>query len=226
MAKQPPFAVLFDMDGVLLDTMPASIHARKTLAPTYGFTSEEMKQHSKPGRSLRDFYLTLQKFRPFDADFDSFADSMLKEVFAYLEKHSRDTDPALTTFLKELQAHHIPIAVGTSALKRSAHHKLALVNLKDSFDVIITADDVERHKPHPDIYLEAARHLNVDPSRCVVVEDAVDGIDAGKAAGMKVIGFSKYVTDVENLKKADLIVDDFSKLDYQTLQQLVTGKSV
>lgn len=211
------------MDGVLTNTVPGSLYARKALASKYGFTPEEMMQNSKPGRSLLDFYRTLQKLRPFDADFDSFADAMLKEMFVYLEKHKQPADPQLLHFLAELRRHNIPIAVGTSALRRSAMRKLALVNLQDAFDKIVTANDVDRHKPHPDVYHEAANQLGIESNRCIVVEDAPDGVEAGKAAGMKVIGFSKYITDASKLKKADLVVPEFSKLNYQILLQLVNG---
>lgn len=220
---KPPFAVLFDMDGVLMDTVPASMHARRVNAKLFGFTPDEMVQRSKPGRSLHDFYDTLQNMRPFKANFDEFSDRMLEEVFAYLEKHQNDTDPNLITFIEDLKTRHIPLAVGTSALKRSALRKLEIAKLRAYFDEIVTADDVKRHKPHPDIYHEAARRLGVPPEQCIVIEDAVDGITAGKTAGMKVVAYTKYVSDASALTDADITVNDYTALNYDKLLQIIKG---
>lgn len=218
---KPPFAVLFDMDGVLMDTVPASMHARRVNATAFGFTPEEMMEHSKPGRSLRDFYNTLQCIRPFKASFETFSDQMLQEVFAYLEKHQGGTDPNLVTFIENLKEEGIPLAVGTSALRRSTLKKLELAKLRQYFDVIVTADDVEHHKPSPDIYLEAAKRLQMPGNVCIVIEDAADGIAAGKAAGMKVVAYTKYVPDTSVLAGADLIVGDYAKLNHQTLLRII-----
>lgn len=222
MAK-PPFAVLFDMDGVLLDSVEASMHARRQNAHLYGFTPGEMMAHSKPGRSLRDYYQALQQVRSFPVSFDDFANGMLEVVFDYLKKHSHGADPALVAFIRDLRAHNIPVGVGTSALKRSALKKLKIVQLHQTFDVVITADDVERHKPHPDIYQEAARQLNMPAQRCVVIEDALDGLTAAKTAGMKTIGYSKYALYPKDLAVADMVADDFSKLSYKKLSALFSA---
>lgn len=226
MKNNPPFAVLFDMDGVLLDSVEASMYSRRQVANLFGFTPDEMMQHSEPGRSLRDFYDTLQKVRPFTASFKEFSDHVLEAVFAYLKEHVTGGEPALMHFLDELQARHIPIALGTSAIKRSALRKLELAGLGGRFEVMVTADDATRHKPHPEIYQKAANNLGIPPEKCIVIEDAASGIKAGHAAGMKVIGFSKFVKNLDALQQADLVVADFSELSYEKLSQLVSGQRV
>jgi beta-phosphoglucomutase len=218
---EPPFAVLFDMDGVLINSTDASWHSREIMADKFGFTFEEVHSQSRRGGSLRDFYLKLQKLRPFDVDFDTFADAWLAANFAYLEQRIDGGDPATIHFIEDLRTHGIPFALGTSALSRSAKRKLALVELHDHFEIMVTAEDVERHKPHPDVYLEAARRVGVAPKQCIVIDDAEAGIESGKAAGMKAIGFSKYVENLETLAKADLVVNDFSELTYNKLLKLV-----
>lgn len=221
--KVPPLAVIFDLDGVLIDSYAASVYSQNFIGKTYGFTLDEITSNSKRGGSLRDFYRALQKLRAFDTDFDTFADTMLEAYFSYLGQHTQGLDAALATFLEGLKKHGIPIAVGTSALKRSALRKLQLAGLDGTFEVIITADDVERHKPNPDIYIEAAKRLGVNPKYCVVIEDAAAGIEAAHAAGMKAIGFSKYVEDLRTLQKADWVVPDFSELDALKLKRFMLG---
>lgn len=221
MTAAPPLAVIFDIDGVLINSHAATVYSQQLMGEKYGFTVDEVKSCSKPGRSLRDFYLALQKIRPFKSDFDTFADMLLSANFSYLEKHTHGLTAGLAAFLDGLKKHGIPIAVGTSALKRSALRKLKLAGVDGAFTVIVTADDVERYKPNPDIYLEAAEQLGVNPRHCIVIEDAEAGIEAGKAAGARVIGFSKYVEDLATLQKADWVVADFSELNVTKLKKFI-----
>jgi HAD superfamily hydrolase (TIGR01509 family) len=219
---KPPFAVVFDMDGVLINTEPVHEQVNITVAKHFGLSPDVMNSISRPGRSMRDFYLELQKLHPFDADFETYSEKTLETMFIELEKTINGPDPQLIAFLHHLREQGIPVAVGTAALKRSAARKLGVVKLHNEFDVIVTADDVERHKPHPDVYLETAKRLGIKPAKCIVIEDAGSGIQAAHAAGMKVIGYGKYVNDPATLKHADLVVSEFSKLNYSTLLQLVT----
>lgn len=219
--NKPPFAVLFDLDGVLIDSHGASLHAQTVTGTKHGFTKEEIQASNKRGGSLKDFYLNLQKLRSFEVDFDTFADAHLEANFAYLKKLATETNHAAAKFIENLREHNIPVALGTSALERSAKRKLAMVGLHDHFEIMVTSNDVERHKPHPDVYLEAAKRVGVPPKRCIVIEDAEAGIQSGKAAGMKVIGLSKYVDDTTSLKQADMVVADFPELSYRKLLKLV-----
>ena len=99
-----------------------------------------------------------------------------------------------------------------------ARHKK--FNLSDNFDVVVSAaDDVKNGKPAPDIFLKAAEKLNVKPEECVVVEDALNGIKAAKAAGMKCIANTNSFPK-DKLTEADLIIDNFNELTIDTIKQL------
>jgi HAD superfamily hydrolase (TIGR01509 family) len=219
-----PFAVLFDMDGVLINTEPSHDVAHEFIRERYGFSKEEMKQAFGRGGTLRGSYEALQKLRPFGTSFDAFADEMLTEVFKHLETQVNEADPALVAFLKRLHRHLIPIAIGTSALRRSSAHKLAVIKLQDHFDVIVTSEDVTHAKPNPDVYLSAAQKLQMPASKCIVIDDTKKGVAAGKAAGMKVIGFSKYNANLDSFTEADTIASGFGELSHERLLGLITGK--
>ena len=219
-----PFAVLFDMDGVLIDSEPAHKAAHLVIRKRYGFTEDEVNRAWEKGSTLRHYYQEMQAIHPFTASFDDFADELLAEVFAHLEANIQGADPDLLLLLRELRQHKVPVAVGTSALRRSSARKLAIVKLHDEFDVIVTSEDVVNAKPAPDVYLLAAQKVGVAPDRCIVIDDTKGGVAAGKAAGMKVIGYSKYASDRQTLAQADLIVDDYGQLSYDRLLQLVSGK--
>lgn len=218
-------AVIFDIDGVLINTEPAHTAAHAAVAELYGFTPAEMKATKVRGSSLHDHYHALQQVRPFAATFASFSETVLAALFEQLNIYDQKPDPGLVPLLRALKQQRIPVGVGTSALRQSAKRKLAAVKLEDVFDVLIASDDVERAKPEPDIYLAVARLLKVNPEYCVVIEDAAAGIQAGKAAGMKTIGYTTYTPEPEKLHEADLRIHSFNELSVEGLYRLVQTKS-
>jgi HAD superfamily hydrolase (TIGR01509 family) len=100
-------------------------------------------------------------------------------------------------FVEALARDDVPRAVATSATRRDLDRVLVDLGLRRYFDVAVTADDVRWGKPHPDVYLRAAAGLGVDPSACLVFEDAVVGVQAARAAGMRVIGVTSAHTSAE-----------------------------
>lgn len=87
----------------------------------------------------------------------------------------------------------VPLAIASGGAASSIKKTIELLSIGDRFDVIVTRDDVSRGKPHPDIFLRAAAMLRVEPHRCLVYEDADEGIEAGMAAGMRVIDIRPYI---------------------------------
>ena len=96
----------------------------------------------------------------------------------------------VVAFVDELAARRVPRAVATSASRYDADRLLGRTGLRDRFDVVVTAEDVRRGKPDPEVYLLAARGLGLPPAHCLVFEDAVVGVQAARSAGMRVIGVS------------------------------------
>jgi HAD superfamily hydrolase (TIGR01509 family) len=113
-------------------------------------------------------------------------------------------------FVDALARDRVPRAVATSATRRDLDRVLAELGLRRHFDVVVTADDVRRGKPHPEVYLRAAAALAVPPGACVVFEDAVVGVQAARAAGMRVIGVTSAHTAAELVGAgAERAVPDF-----------------
>ena len=94
------------------------------------------------------------------------------------------------------------------------------MDIYDQFEVVVGAEDIEKHKPHPDVFLEAAKRLNVDPSYCVVFEDAPMGIEAARRGNMKVVVKITEFQSAEDLSAADLIINDFSEINIKKLGEL------
>ncbi len=113
------------------------------------------------------------------------------------------------------------IAVATSSTRKRAEKILNLLEIKDKLNILVTAEEVEKHKPNPDIFLKTAEELNIEPKDCIVFEDAVNGIQAAKKAGMRSIAVLTEYTKKEDFENmADLVIKDFSEVDIGLLERL------
>ncbi len=135
---------------------------------------------------------------------------------AILQDAGIETLPGVTEFLTALRAAAIPCAIASSTDYENIRVALDLIQLGDCFDAIISAEDVSRGKPDPQVFLLAAQKLAVPPTRCVVFEDAIVGIEAGHAAGMKVVAVATTNAPVA-LDAADRVV---TRLDQLSVREL------
>jgi len=111
----------------------------------------------------------------------------------------------------------IKLAVASSSHKRMIEYVLKKLKIIDLFDSIVGAEDIDRSKPDPEIFLISAKRLNVKPEECIVVEDSKLGVEAAKKAGMKCLGYINPSSGKQDLSKADFVAEDFCKLDIQKL---------
>ena len=122
--------------------------------------------------------------------------------------------PSAKKVLQELQRMNLSLAIATSSVSASARPFLERHKLTPFFDVIVTGDEIERGKPHPDIYMRAAEKLGLAPDACLVIEDALSGIAAAKAAQMRVAAIpdTRFVNPREYQKKADYVLGGLSEI--------------
>ena len=180
-------AVLFDMDGVLVDSTDAHVAAWTQFLEERGIPVPEGGVRSLFGRRAQEALAMLLDREP-DAPIVRAALAELEGyATALLADHAPGERlvPGAPELIHELLGAGWKVAVGTSARRHVAEH--ALGALLPAFDVVVTAEDVSRGKPDPAVYLAAARRLAVPADACVVVEDAVAGVQAGVAAGMYVV---------------------------------------
>lgn len=210
-------AIIFDMDGVLIDT-PKFVWAthNKILAKFNKHVSDsEISQYL--GRSLKDQIDLFEKNFNIKIDKKDYVDLFEVEMQHNLEHIEKNN--SLSKLIKNLRK-KFKLAVATSSSKLRAEHILRHLGINNNFDVIITSEDVKKHKPSPDLFLESARHLAVKPEECLVIEDASNGIEAAKKANMKVIALKTKFQSEEELKNAELIIDDLSEIDINKLEKL------
>ncbi len=212
------YAVIFDMDGVLIDTsMIIETSLRKILEPyKIRLTVEEFK--SFLGSSLRDKLRQWKAKYGIEFNHDDFSKKLWNEELRMM----RNTvmDKSTLRLLRDLKKRGIRMGVGTASQRWRAQEMLDMFQLSGYFSAVVAAEDVEEHKPSPHIFLEVAKRLGASPEHCVVIEDASNGIEAAKRASMKVIGYTTKYHTKEDLKNADLIVSSFAELSYEKIKEL------
>lgn len=219
MKEHPPFAVLFDMDGVLIDSVGLNWQAyNEVLTKQYGFRVPVADISNYVGRTLTDQISLLSEHYHVAIDTEPFiheSDRIKQRLFATLEPK-----PGVVALLKELQAAAIPRAVGTSMSLATTKARLTTAGLWQYFDAIVTEEDTKRHKPHPEVFLKAAAKLRVDPAQCIVFEDAPAGVEAAKSGGMMCIAVTTPIVDRHDLSQADRVVNSLTTVNLPDLRSL------
>ncbi|MEU7569604.1 HAD family hydrolase [Streptomyces fradiae] len=180
-------AVLFDLDGTLVDSEPNYYEAGRRVLAAHGVTAFTWERHT-------DFIGigTLETLRALKAEHG--IDAPLEDLLAgknrhYLELASAGTEvfPEMRLLVERLHADGVPMAVASGSSRAAIETVLAGAGLSGRFGALVSAEEVPHGKPAPDVFLEAARRLGADPSACVVVEDAPPGAEAAHAAGMRCV---------------------------------------
>ena len=180
-------AVLFDMDGVLIDSEPLWKIALVNVFKTLGFELEPMEFAKTVGLRIDQVVEYWRKVYPWnDKTNEAVVQDILDEV-CRLIRESGQPLPGAMEIIEFLKTNNYPIALGTSSYTQVIDTVLNVLKLESAFDYIRSAQDEPYGKPHPGVYLSCAMALNVDPQNCVVIEDSHNGLLAAKSARMKTI---------------------------------------
>lgn len=185
-----PLAVVFDLDGVLVDSAVCHYRAWKMIADELGIPFDEKTNDRLRGVSRRESLMVLLEGRPMP-DEAQIGDLMHRknELYKQIVNEAGDTLllPGVKPFLTRLKLAGVRLAVASSSKNTPALLRQAGLD-RHYFDAIADGNDIRKSKPHPEVFLLAARRIGVKPSRCLCVEDAPAGIEAGRRAGMKTLG--------------------------------------
>ena len=208
--KQNFEAVIFDMDGVIADTNPYHKKAWIKFCKKYNLEiSDDILKNHIYGRSNKEIFNFLFDSELSSERLSSFIDEK-ERIFREIYKGNVKPVKGLMGLLQKLKQSKIKIGLASLATKENMDFVFNELNIKSFFDVIVDPDEIKKSKPDPEIYFKAADLMNIDPGKCIVFEDSIPGVQAGKAAGMQVIGittsFSKEVLNCE------FAVNDFDEL--------------
>lgn len=217
-------AVIFDMDGTLIDSIHSDFLAWQKLFSDYN--RKLTFQDYIPLLGIRSISVA-EEFLPLK-DKDDLKEALAKKLIYFreiVEEKGISVIPYADEFIKQLKELKIPLALATSSRHAKMKMVMQRVGLLSYFDVIVAGEDVTNGKPAPEIFLKAALMLNVRPENCLVFEDAMNGIKAAKNASMKCVALASEVT-ADLLSEADLVIDSFKDLRFEELCQRLKKISV
>jgi HAD superfamily hydrolase (TIGR01509 family) len=182
-------AVIFDCDGVLVDSEPLSIAAWTTVLARYGYEATEHDFQHCLGRTRRATlaYFASRHRLPDLGAVDAAVQSELDRII----DSELEAFPDAVEAVRELALLGIPLAVASSSRRDELDRKLQRTGLVRYFDVSVAGDEVAAGKPAPDLFLAASDRLGIAPDRCLVIEDSVAGVDAAAAAGMRAVAVAR-----------------------------------
>lgn len=186
-----PAAVLWDMDGTLVDTEPCWIDAEFALAERYGGTWSREHALNLVGNDLIESGRYIREHMGIDLEPSLIVEELLDGVIASVER-SVPWRPGAVELLAGLREHDVPCALVTMSYRRFVAPILAALP-EGTFDEVITGDAVLHGKPHPEPYLKASRALGVDPADCLAIEDSNTGARSAEAAGCTVLVVPNHV---------------------------------
>ncbi len=206
-------AVIFDMDGVLVNSEPVYQKVEQSNFRKLGLNILEDEHKTFQGTATDRMWQILKekyKVKQTIKELVEMTNSMVTPYFSSLEKI--DPMPGVENFIKKLKAENIPLALASSSYPEVIEIILQKTNLKPYFDVVIDGRMAGASKPEPDIFLLAAKRLGIQPEKCIVVEDSSNGIEAAKLAGMYCIAYAGPGSELQDQSQADLVVSDFEAL--------------
>ena len=211
-------AVVFDLDGVLWDGEPLYREAVNVVLAPYGHRVSDEEYAIIIGHSVEACWEWLrQRFQLTEPPAQLLrADS---EAVLRLLEQSLQTLPGARPLIDELRRRAVPIAVASASLRQWVDATLLGLGLQDTFDATVSASEVDNAKPAPDLYLAAAKRLDVEPRRCLAIEDTLAGVRSAKAAGMFAVQLRAASTALPPLDEADLVLDSPADFDFSLLAE-------
>lgn len=213
--------VIFDMDGVLVDSSEAHFASWQAIGEELGIAMSRQQFVATFGRTsreiIREFWPRIATTDAAIAEMDARKEAIFREI---LTRDFPGMDGAVE-LIDALASTGFVLAIGSSGPPENVSLVLEKLNRRNKFRGVVTGADVTRGKPDPQVFLLAAARIDLPPARCVVIEDAPAGVAAAKAAGAKCIGVASMGRDPQSLAQADWIVRCLREISPTEISQLI-----
>lgn len=213
------YGVLFDMDGVLVDSAVAHWQAWTALGEEQGVPFARSLFESTFGMHNQEI---IPLWLGGDVSAEEISSLSQRKEAIYRERAAECLEalPGVVELVKNLFSNGFRVAVASSGPRANVELILDLLGVREYFAALSTGDDVRNGKPHPEVFEVAAARLDLPPERCVVIEDAPQGIEAGRRAGARVVAVTSS-RPAEDLQRADVVVGSLADLDADSLRRLL-----
>ena len=215
-------AVIFDMDGVLVDSEPVYYAGNQRLFAQLGIQVDAASYERFVGLDAFLMWKTLKQENGLPQPVSELVEMEASGMLSGL--HQADLSPiqGVVPLLQELQKRGLKLALASTSGRDIIEAMLAKLRLAEFFPVTVSGEDVEHGKPAPDIFCLAAERLGIEPQLCLVIEDSANGLLGAKKAGMMAAGFHNRGSGRQDLSGADMVV---ASLSYETIETLLQGES-
>lgn len=211
-------AIIFDMDGVIIDSEPLHFKLEKELLEELGGKINKKEHEAFVGTT--DYYMWKTFKGKFNLKYS--VEEMIKiKKERFIENiHKIELVDNFYEFMLKMYEEGFLMGLASSNNKNAVDAIVKKFQLDKYLKFIISGEEVSKGKPNPEIFLTAAKKMNVKPSECLVIEDATNGITAAKSAGMKCIGLKSSNSGNQDLSKADLVINNFNELSLDIIKKL------
>lgn len=213
-------AVIFDMDGVIVDTEYTYLEEKAAMLKDWGHDLGIEYQYQFMGTSYDFMWRTMIEELDLPYSIEESIAEMNRRRAAAIARDGYLPIKHTAELVKHLKSRGLKLGIASASPKTKIIEILEALNLKEYFDVYVSVEECEHGKPEPDVFLKAAAKLAVSSEECFVIEDSKNGVAAAKAARMRCIGFANPDYKVQDLSKADVIVTDMDQITDELIQKI------
>ena len=213
--------VIFDMDGVIVDTEPVHRYAYFKQFDELNITVTEEMYTSFTGFSTRNTFQKLKEFFVIEQEVEDLIQRK-RTIFndAFDSKADLELLEGVENLIKELHQNGMQLILASSASKVTIERVFSRFKLHDYFTHVVSGEDFPKSKPHPAIFLKAAELANTDVQNCIVIEDSTNGILAAKAAGIYCVGYDSFHSKLQDYSLADKVISHFNELSFESIRNI------
>ncbi|MBP1045131.1 HAD family hydrolase [Enterococcus sp. BWM-S5] len=213
-------AVIFDMDGVLVDSEYTFLESKTALLKDAGYEKDVSYQYQFMGTTFEFMWSKMKEELGLPLSVGDYIEEMNQRREEMIERDGIKAIPHAVQVVQRLSEAGFKLAVASSSPKVEIERAMNALDIAKFFDILVSGEEVAHSKPAPDVFLRAAALLEINPKDCLVFEDTRNGSRAAKAAEMYCIGFENPEYPAQDLSAADEVIHDFQEVSIERVKQL------